>query len=702
VTSRHSPPPAQDRPSLAELVAWLPAGRLWALLVAAWRRLAGLPAVRQGASRHRAPRAGGPHADRIMLDQSRPAVLAARAGAVLAHAATLRGSWPTWTRWLTAGLTEVMLAVWLGWVPVAVLAVAGLGVRVGWGRWDRLEHVLAVAGLTLLVWGLPLTRPETVVAAGTLALAAWWLTASPESDIAEPIDPTVAGLFAAIRRIAAIPPVTTAFRTETDAEYQARGGTGQRRTVPFEAPTNPADHIRLLHAQDEDGTRRLDARGRPVVEAVRVRLPDHFERNQRGDRLQRQLAEYLGTRVLADWSDYNQPIFRRVPDLVARVEHGAARALLPLVSPFELILGRTDADAAFAKELAGQSWFVVDQRRHPNLLIVGRIGMGKSSVGRHVAAMLLAQGAELLIADGKGGEFTQLAGRAGVLAVAHRPHDIVELASYAREELQRRMALVDAAALQGQPRPQFRPLVLVTDEHKMVVDQLDRDQATAYNEDLRYLAVGGRRDRVWSVHMLQRPAAGTSSDVGLPTVVRAQMSVKVGMGPQDKIGAEMIFEDTDLGAEIELLEGRAGVLVGRHFARVQIPWLANPAELEPGTRERAEAERWLPPVTGKPRSRPAHRASTPDQGEPDGATSPGATGDQAEPEAGQAADAADMVVRRERPGSATQATPGGPAAGGTHPVTTRLEPPTVPAPIEPRQAPTTLGDTNGLGEEPRP
>jgi hypothetical protein len=703
VTDRTTPPPNNEEPTMAELLAWLPVGRLWALLIAAGRRLARLPAgLGAVTGRRRGRRAGSPKAATLMLDPNGPAVLARVAWA---RVAAVRANWPAWTRWLVAVLAAAVLALWLGWLQVAVLAGAGLGVRLGWGRWDRwdrLEHGLALAGLGLLVWALPLSRLETVATAGTLAIAAWWLATPGKVEVAERADPTVAGVFAAIRRIAAIPPTTAAFRSETDTEYAARGGAGQRRTVAFEAPTNPADHIRLRYATDHDGTQRLDRRGHPIIEAVRVRLPDHFERAQRGERLQRQLAEYLGVRVLADWSGYNQPTFRRVPDLTAHVEHGAARALLPLVSPFELLLGRTDADAAFARELAGEPWYVVDQRKHPNLLIVGRIGMGKSSVGRHVAAMLLAQGAELLVADGKGGEFTHLAGRTGVLAVAHRPDDILELAAYAREQLQQRMALVDSAALSGEPRPQFRPLVLVTDEHKMTVDQLDAADAADYNEALRYLAVGGRRDRVWSVHMLQRPAAGRGSDVGLPTIVRAQMSVKVGMGPQDKIGAEMIFEDTSLGTEIELLEGRAGVLVGRHFARVQIPWLANPAELEPGTRDRAEAERWVPPITSKPTSRPLRRPVPPDPGHPGGTAGAGDDDDQVEPASGHAAAANDGAGGGAHDGQVIEAAPGGPAGGGTHPVTTRLEPSTEPAPVEPRQAPTTLGDANGPEADPRP
>jgi hypothetical protein len=686
MTRHHPPTPPADRgPSMRELLPYLPVGRLWALLVAAGHRL-----TRRTGPGSLAGEAAEPERDTVILDRFGQDAPNGRLRELLEDVAAMRVSWPTWTRWVIAALAALVLGLWLGWLPVAVLAACGLAARLGWSRWDRLEHLLAVGGLTLVLWWLPLSWQQTITAALWLAGVAWWLvTPPPVEPPAEPTDPAVARLFNAVRRIAGIPPITTAFRTESDPEYAARGGVGERRTVAFEAPTNPAEHVRIAYAQGDDSTRRLDQAGQPLIEAVRVRLPEHFERAQRGERLTRQIGEYVGARVLADWRNYNQPTFHRVPDLVAHVEHGAARALLPLVSPFELILGRTDADAAFARQLAGEPWFVVDQRKHPNLLVVGRIGMGKSSVGRHVTAMLLAQGAELLVADGKGGEFTYLAGRPGVLAVAHRPADILDLAAYAREVLQGRMHLVEAAALRGRPRPQFRPLVLVTDEHKLIVDQLAPADAADYNEALRFLAVGGRRDRVWSVHMLQRPAAGTGSDVGLPTLVRAQMSVKVGMGPQDKIGAEMVFEDTDLGAEIELIEGRAGVLIGRHFARVQFPWQPNPAELEPGTAERAAAERWLPPVTGNPSSRPPRHPSTVQPGAaPVTVDAGGASGD---------LDVVEAVEAEPGPSEAARV-----AGGDTHPVTTRLDPPEAPAPVQPRRAPTTLGDTNGPDAEPRP
>jgi hypothetical protein len=677
--NRHHRTPGGRGPSTRELLAFLPVGRLWALAATVGRRRMRPPDRSRLVDEH--------HADTVALGHAHPAVLGARGRQLLDYATGVRAGWPTWARWVLAVLVAVVLGAWVGWLAVAVAAAAGLGLRLRWPRWDRLEHALAVGGLGLLLWALPLPWPQTITTAAGLAVAAWWLATPPPAEpVAEPNDPVVAGLFNAIRRIAGISPVTQAFRTETDSEYAARAGVGEQRTVTFEVPTNPADHVRVAYAADSDGTRRLDERGRPLIETVRVRLPDHFERAQRGDRLARQVGEYLGVRVLADWGGYNQPTFRRVPDLPTRVDHGAARALLPLVGRDELILGRTDPDAAFVRELAGQPWLVVDQRRHPNLLIVGRIGMGKSSVGRHVTALLLAQGAELLVADGKGGEFTYLAGRPGVLAVAHRPADILDLAAYAREELERRMHLVNAAAHRGQSRPQFRPLVLVTDEHKLIVDQLDPAAAADYNEALRYLAVGGRRDRVWSVHMLQRPAAGTSSDVGLPTLVRAQMSVKIGMGPQDKIGAEMIFEDTSLGAEIELLEGRAGVLIGRQFARTQFPWLANPAELEPASTERGEAERFLPPVTSRPTGRPVRPTATTD---PDPAT---------EETTPSVVDVGDVREDLEDVEPGTQA----PTGASTHPVTTRLESPGAPRPVEPRRAPTTLGDTSGPDAEGKP
>jgi hypothetical protein len=517
---------------------------------------------------------------------------------------------PGWLRWLACLPAAGLLTVPLGRLPVLALTGATLGLRFAWGRLDRLERTLGIAGLGTL---LALLRPyplASALAVAALGLAVWWLSSPPPAPAPGPEPPgeeaqLAAEVFAAVRHLLGAPTLEQAYRTETNAEYAARGGHGERATIPFQRPPDPADYVRVHLQRDPDGTIRLDEHGRPVVEAVRLRCRPTFERAQRGQRLQRQLEDVLTTRTLADWRTHNRPIFRRVPDLPTHIDHAATRAVLALVGPTELVLGPTDPDSPFARELAGTHWLVVNQDEHPNVLVVGRIGFGKSTAGRHLAAWLLAQGAELLVADGKGGEFTYLAGRPGVLAVAHAPADILALAAWHREELDRRKDLVETAARRGRPLPEFRPLMLVTDEHKLIVDQLGPELARAYNEHLAYTAVGGRRDRIWSIHMLQRPAAGTSSDLGLPTLIRANMSIKVGMGPLDRITAEMVYEDADLPFPIEAVSGRAGVLIGRTFSRIQTPWLPNLARLTPGSLQHRDADRWLPAVTGSGRSRPA-------------------------------------------------------------------------------------------------
>lgn len=205
-------------------------------------------------------------------------------------------------------------------------------------------------------------------------------------------------------------------------------------------------------------------------------------------------------------------------------------------------------------QLSPAIWRVTCPSATPHLLVVGGPNSGRSTAVRSLLVQALARGHQVAVADSDAtADYTELAGRPGVLRVTEAPADSLELLDWFGLELERRAERFTGSA----DEPADPPLWLFVDG---LPELLDAAAALGRADAQEQMAALARKARFANTTVV---ATARTEHLGrLRPALRGQLVNRVALGKVDPATSTALF-----GGTLELGGGQA-MPAGRGYARI--------------------------------------------------------------------------------------------------------------------------------------
>lgn len=203
----------------------------------------------------------------------------------------------------------------------------------------------------------------------------------------------------------------------------------------------------------------------------------------------------------------------------------------------------------------------------PHALIVGGTGSGKSFfiLSQIVSYLRLTPQADLRIIDPKRADLSLLRFVDSFKnKVTSEPHQILKMLRETTELMEKRYSTYfDNVGAFGKTYTNFglNSVIVVFDEFSAFIHSVDKKLAKECIDYVYQIILKGRQAGVFMNILMQRPSADD-----LPTNIRAQMGLKVGLGAMDSTGYKMIFDTTEMDYKTVTTKGGGYIQVdGQHL-----------------------------------------------------------------------------------------------------------------------------------------
>lgn len=281
-------------------------------------------------------------------------------------------------------------------------------------------------------------------------------------------------------------------------------------------------------------------------------------------------------------------------------EDSARAAAVAAHGVFRWVLGRTSEGEVLGEKIT----------RAPHALVAGGTGAGKSTWVTWLSGTLVAAGADVILADGKGSSDYDGIARTlpNVKLISKSPVEHVAALQWLVDEMGHRYATESARGRAGVERDHqlyHRPVVLVFDEYGAFKEQLASDSGPLGNDlaEIDSLVTRilqkGRAARVHIVFVSQTIYAET-----LPGKQKNNVPVRLSLGVpapytlRETVGSDQLFDEAKaIAATIPRGTPGQGIAVAQseadgepHAQRVSVPYGYVPGA--PGTRNAATQEVW--------------------------------------------------------------------------------------------------------------
>lgn len=281
-------------------------------------------------------------------------------------------------------------------------------------------------------------------------------------------------------------------------------------------------------------------------------------------------------------------------------EAEARSAAVSAHAAFRWVLGRTSEGEILGERIA----------RAPHALVAGGTGAGKSTWVTWLASTLVAAGADVILADGKGSSDYDGIGRTlpNVKLLSKEPVTHVAALQWLADEMESRYAVESARGRQGIDRDRqlyHRPVVMIFDEYGAFKEQIANDSGPLCNDLTEVdslvtrILQKGRAARCHLVFVSQSIYAET-----LPGKQKNNVPVRLSLGVpapytlREVVGSDQLFDEAkSIAATIPRGRPGQGIAVAEsetdgepHAQRVAVPYGYVPGA--PGTRSADVQEVW--------------------------------------------------------------------------------------------------------------
>lgn len=316
------------------------------------------------------------------------------------------------------------------------------------------------------------------------------------------------------------------------------------------------------------------------------------------DRLERVVSAVLPGRWRAEWNlETDWVRFELRPTLATRLD--------PALPDHSADKRYENIEIPFAKDEDGNI-LVWRPEIDPHMLLIGGTGTGKTSTVHDIVAHVTAMEWMVWVVDGKGVEFLGFRDWPNVQIVGSRLEHQIAIIHRAKEEMEKRYALIEAGASESD----FEPILLVLDEFadfkgnlynwytNIRVNKAGDATQPRVLQDVASLARKGRTARIHLLFATQRPDADFFGGRGMGDM-RDNFRMRVSMGPLSPQGAMMLWENPSVGTTIPRgLRGRATTVNDQNKpVEVQCFYTPDPRKAVPGTPEYELLEKLRPPRT---------------------------------------------------------------------------------------------------------
>lgn len=281
-------------------------------------------------------------------------------------------------------------------------------------------------------------------------------------------------------------------------------------------------------------------------------------------------------------------------------EDSARAAAVAAHSVFRWVLGRTSEGEVLGERIA----------RAPHALVAGGTGAGKSTWVTWLASTLVAAGADVILADGKGSSDYDGIARTlpNVKLISKDPVTHVASLQWLADEMESRYATESARGRSGVERDKqlyHRPAVMIFDEYGAFKEALSSDSGplgadmSEIDSLVTRILQKGRAARVHIVFVSQTIYSET-----LPGRQKNNIPVRLSLGVpapytlRETVGTDQLFDEAKaIASTIPKGKPGQGIAVAQseadgepHAMRVAVPYGYIPGA--PGTRDAATQEVW--------------------------------------------------------------------------------------------------------------